>query len=319
MGVTLKLGGYALALALVGAGAWAVGQVAGPVAAEPAVEHGESGHDEAGQDELGHGAAGHDTAALPGGLASALDGYALVPESTSYEVGTGQRFGFRITGPDGEAVTAFDEEHEKLLHLIAVRRDTAAFQHVHPELGPDGTWSVPLDLAEPGSYRVFADFHPSGAEAMTLAVDVSVAGEFRPVGHPPAREATVDGYRVRLDGELRPGQANELTATFTKDGRPVPNLEPYLGAFGHLVALREGDLAYLHVHPDGAPGDGRTEPGPTVKFLAEVPSAGTYRLFVDFRHEGQVRTAEFTVHTDGHGNHSTAPSSGPAPGPGAHG
>ncbi len=60
-----------------------------------------------------------------------------------------------------------------------------------------------------------------------------------------------------------------------------------------------GDLAYLHVHPDGEPGDGATKPGPAITFFAEVPSAGSYRLYLDFKHGGVVRTAEFTVATDG--------------------
>ncbi len=86
-----------------------------------------------------------------------------------------------------------------------------------------------------------------------------------------------------------------------RDGRPVTDLQPYLGAYGHLVALREGDLAYLHVHPDGAPGDGSTQPGPDVVFEAAVPSGGDYRLFLDFRHDGVVHTAELALATAGHG------------------
>jgi hypothetical protein len=86
-----------------------------------------------------------------------------------------------------------------------------------------------------------------------------------------------------------------LTARVTKDGEPVTDLQPYLGAYGHLVALRKGDLAYLHVHPDGHPGDGTTRPGPDVVFYADVPSEGTYRLYLDFRHQGMVRTAAFTL------------------------
>jgi hypothetical protein len=80
-----------------------------------------------------------------------------------------------------------------------------------------------------------------------------------------------------------------------KDGEPVTDLQPYLGAYGHLVALREQDMAYLHVHPDGAPGDGSTHSGPGVTFYAEVPTTGAYRLFLDFRHDGVVRTADFTA------------------------
>jgi hypothetical protein len=89
----------------------------------------------------------------------------------------------------------------------------------------------------------------------------------------------VDGYEVQLIGDLVAGQASPLTLTVRKDGQPVTDLQPYLAAYGHLVALRDGDLAYLHVHPEGAPGDGRTAAGPEIDFVAEVPSAGTYRLF----------------------------------------
>ena len=92
-----------------------------------------------------------------------------------------------------------------------------------------------------------------------------------------------------------PGTASKLTLSVSKGGAPVTDLQPYLGAYGHLVALRDGDLAYLHVHPDGTPGDGRTVAGPQVTFFAEVPSAGSYRLYLDFQHTGTVRTAEFTA------------------------
>ena len=112
----------------------------------------------------------------------------------------------------------------------------------------------------------------------------------------PGTTAEVNGYDVELDGGLRPGAASELKLKVSRDGRPVTDLQPYLGAYGHLVALRSGDLAYLHVHPNGEPGDGTTEPGPDISFTATAPSAGTYRLFLDFKHDGEVHTATFTVH-----------------------
>ena len=100
---------------------------------------------------------------------------------------------------------------------------------------------------------------------------------------------------MTLDGDLTAGTDAKLTLTVTRDGQPVTDLEPYLGAYGHLVALRAGDLAYLHVHPEGTPDDGVTEPGPEVVFYAQVPSAGGYHLYLDFKHRGVVRTAAFTV------------------------
>jgi hypothetical protein len=212
---------------------------------------------------------------------------------------------FTIEGPDGHPVTAYDVEHEKQLHLIATRRDFTGFQHVHPVLADDGTWRARLDLT-PGDWRLFADFKATGADALTLGADLAVAGDYRPERppSPEARTAEVDGYTVTLEGDLTAGADARLTLSVSKDGRPVTDLEPYLGAYGHLVALREGDLAYLHVHPDGSPGDGETEPGPEVVFYAAVPSNGGYRLYLDFQHDGVVRTASFRLGTeeDGHGH-----------------
>lgn len=117
----------------------------------------------------------------------------------------------------------------------------------------------------------------------------------------PLPEATgiaqIGEYTVVFDGELLPGETSELTLTVSRKGRPVTDLQPYLAAYGHLVALRVGDLGYLHVHPEGEPGDGATAPGPGIVFMAAAPSAGTYRLYLDFQHNDIVRTAEFTVQT----------------------
>lgn len=289
-----KLSAYGAALALAAGGGWVIGNAVGPVAGSAGVH---------GDEDAAHRGAHSDTVAettqpdLPAGLASSRGGYTLTPTSTTLPSGSDEEFSFRIVGPDGEPVTRFDVEHDKRMHLIVVRRDTAGFQHLHPTMADDGTWSVPLDVTRPGSYRAFADFVPTGGEAATLGVDLAVPGEFQPAQHSPSRVATIDDYEVRLDGDLVPGRGTTVTLTVSKDGKEVTDLQPYLGAYGHLVALRGGDLAYLHVHPGGEPGDGKTKPGPTVDFHVEVPSEGTYRLFFDFQHGGEVRTAEFTLPT----------------------
>jgi hypothetical protein len=289
-----KLSAYGAALVLLVAGAYAVGTAVGPLGSVATSDAAPSGVEAAGHGDAHSGTVAEAAADQPAGLASSRGGYTLTPTDPTPEAGT---FSFRITGPDGAPVTAFDVEHDKRMHLIVVRRDTTGFQHVHPEMAPDGTWTVPLTFPAGGSYRAFADFAPTGGEASTLGVDVAVPGPFEPVEHAPSRTAQVDGYTVELSGELVPGRASPVTLTVSKDGRPVTDLQPYLAAYGHLVALREGDLAYLHVHPDGEPGDGITPAGPGIEFVAEVPSAGSYRLFLDFQHEGVVRTAEFTVPT----------------------
>jgi hypothetical protein len=308
-----KLSAYGAALALLTLGAYATGSAVGPLAstgpAAPATGHaGTPVVEDAGHGDI-HSGAVPETADQPAGLASSGGGYTLTPTASTLTVGTTNDFAFRITGPDGATVTGFDQEHTKQLHLIVVRRDTTAFQHLHPIMDSDGTWRTPLDLPAGGVYRAFADFTPTGGAPTTLGADLSAAGVYEPVGHDTSRVAEVDGYQVHLDGDLIAGQSSPLALTVTKDGVAVTDLQPYLGAYGHLVALRAADLAYLHVHPDGTPGDGRTAAGPRIRFAVEVPSAGTYRLFLDFQHAGTVRTAQFTIPT------GPAPASSGAPAP----
>jgi hypothetical protein len=104
----------------------------------------------------------------------------------------------------------------------------------------------------------------------------------------PAREATVDGLTVGYEGTPSVGATQPLQFRVTRAGAPAP-LQPYLGSYGHLVVLREGDLAYLHTHPDPQ------LTGGTVKFWLAAPSPGRYRMFFDFQVDGVVRTAAFTV------------------------
>ena len=179
---------------------------------------------------------------------------------------------------------AFDVEHTKRMHLIVVRRDLTGFRHLHPRMDADGTWSTPVRLAAPGCYRLLADFVHEG-KAATLASDLRVDGAAdlkdlpESTDVPPATAAT----RSRSTPPTPAGEEAELTFEITRGGRPV-EVEPYLGADGHLVALREGDLAFLHVHPEDA------RPGtPGIGFAATFPTAGRYRLFLQFQVGGACR------------------------------
>lgn len=241
---------------------------------------------------------GHTThaAALPGGLQITEAGYTLDLETAITEPGATD-LRFRILGPDGTAVTDFAPIHERELHLIVARRELTGFQHVHPVRDEHGTWSIRIDTSEAGAYRVFTDIAPTAlGRTITLGADLAVAGPYEPLPVPARADTTeIGGYRITLTGELATGAGGALTFTVEKDGTPVHDLDPYLGAFGHLVILRAGDLAYVHVHPGGEPGDGVTLAGPAIGFHAAAPGPGTYRLFLDFRHEGVVRTAAFTA------------------------
>jgi hypothetical protein len=218
------------------------------------------------------------------GLAVSDNGLTLRLARSAATPGQPFQLAFRIVDRRGQTVRDFDVEHTRRMHFIVVRRDMTGFQHLHPTQAPDGSWTVAVTLRDAGSYRVFADFSVDG-KPHTLADDLTVDGTVRSQELPaPVDSVDVDGLRVSLtEGASKAGAESELAFNVTREGKPVA-VEQYLGAKGHLVALRQGDLAFLHVHPDES----------SLKFMATFPTAGRYRLFLQFQTDGRVHTAAFT-------------------------
>jgi hypothetical protein len=240
------------------------------------------------------GMVGMTGAAVPvGGTAPSAGGYTFVPGSTTMVAGAPGTFRFHIQGPDGATVNRFAIVHDRPMHLIVVRHDLTGFQHLHPTMAPDGTWSVPLTLARPGRYRAYADFSAldpkNSAVAAVLGVDLTVPGDATDAPLPRTSTVdTVDGLTVSYQGTPRAGVTEPLLLRISANGRPVTP-EPYLGSYGHLVVLRPGDLGYLHVHPEPALADG------AVKFWLAAPGTGNFRMYLDFQVGGVVHTAAFTL------------------------
>lgn len=308
----VKLAGFAAILAVLFGAAALAGGAVDPDRGEPRTRHSDDatassgGHGDVdthasapvadGEAEAAHGDA-REAAHPVRGLAVAENGLRLVVEDRELGRGQSTNVGFRIVDERNETVRDFDVEHTKRMHVIVVRRDLGAFAHLHPEQHRDGSWSVRVRLPMAGSYRLFADFTHEGRPA-TLADDLHVDGraDLRALPAPAASVRSDGGYDVRLDaGRAGPGEEAALRFTIAKNGQTVKT-EPYLGAGGHLVALRDGDLAFLHVHPT-EPGE-RAEKAGThddpISFAATFPTAGRYRLFLQFEHQGVVRTVAFT-------------------------
>lgn len=301
-GMSPRLIAFAGGLALALVAGFSLGKVIGdpasappgrPAGTNPQVGGGAAHNHAGGMAESAPGGASAANS-LVGGLAVSAGGYTLVPESTSFAAGVRTTWQFRIDGPDRKPVTNFAIVHDKPMHLVVARRDLSGYQHLHPTMAPDGTWSVDLTLPAAGNWRAYADFATvttAGAQvAQTLGVDLTVPGDYRPRAFPAvARESAVGGFVVTLEGTPQPGATLPLLFRVLRDGAPVLDLQRYLGSYGHLVVLREGDLGYVHVHPD------EQILGGAVKFWLAAPSPGRFRMYFEFQVGEQVRTAEFTL------------------------
>lgn len=237
---------------------------------------------------------------------------AVVSTPASPKANERVRLRFVVSHPEtGAPVKRYVLNHEKLFHLFVVSQDLAVYQHIHPQVAPDGSFTVETVLPRAGLYKLHSDFFPVDGTPQVIHGEVSTAGYRAP---PKARPApltpdatftkTVDGMRVSLDlgggapvaGVLVPLKYRLADA---RTGSPVRDLEPYLGAWGHTLILNADQSEYLHSHPTEMLHDDADRAtlrgGPEVEFKAMFPAAGDYRIWTQFQRAGKVTTVSFTV------------------------
>ena len=224
------------------------------------------------------------------GLSATDDGYTLTLKSAPIP-GKSTPITF-VIAKDGKPFTDYQVEQTKKLHFYLIRDDLTGFQHLHPTMAADGTWSVTPGSIAPGNYRIYTQFDPVGAtDPYVLSVPVRAGVGSMHTLPGVGTTTTVGGYQVRLDGALTRG--GRVKVSFTKDGKPVTDLQPYLDTYAHVTGFREGDMAFTHLHPGNAVTT--MGGGPDLMFMIEAPEAGTYRLFIQFTVAGLLHTAALTT------------------------
>ncbi|RKP49857.1 hypothetical protein D7Z26_18675 [Cohnella endophytica] len=202
----------------------------------------------------------------------------------------------KINKEDGKPIEEFDVNHEKLLHLIVISKDLAYFHHIHPEYKGNGVFEISNDFPSGGEYKLIADFKPTGGDAMTKMEWVRVEGspaEPVPVVPDADLDKVFEGKRVKLTiDNLEAKKDTTLTFAFKdeKTGEPITDLEPYLGAIGHVVVLSEDGNRYIHVHADDDQGS-----GPEASFETEFPKSGIYKIWGQFQKDNKVFTVSYVV------------------------
>ncbi len=258
-----------------------------------------------------------------------------ITPSTNLVAGKPQVLTVQVRSAEGKTIEKFDIAHEKLMHLILVRNDLSYFTHVHAESINKGKLQVTANLPADGQYTAFADYVPKGAtqqvSTQTLSVGKDKTADSTTSLTPDATlSKSVGDLNVSLLANpktIKPGQETAITLDI-KDaaGKPVTDLQPYLGAMGHLVIIKQSPALtaanYLHAHPKEMAGMSKmsemrgekssmamenstdmdhakqskaiSTPG-QVAFETTFPESGVYKLWGQFQHNGKVITADFTV------------------------
>jgi hypothetical protein len=225
---------------------------------------------------------------------------------------TATPYSFSIKDKKGSTIKNFDIMHEKLMHLIVVRKDLGVFQHLHPEFNKKtGEFSQSeITLPTEGTYRIFADFTPQNKEKAIAYEDIASGNPntYQPTEYLEPKSKAEDGDYTALITTNAPkvGAMETLSFAITKEGAPIIDLEPYLGAKGHLVIIKNNTLDYLHVHANDMGhmdhamriipvANAHMHDNGKLSFMVTFKEAGSYKAFLQIQHKGIVRTFDFTI------------------------
>lgn len=241
----------------------------------------------------------------------------LVANPDEVKAGESASLIFTVKDAKGEAVKDLEVVHEKPMHLLVVSSDLAEFNHLHPEPQGDGTLKVSHTFPHGGKYKLYVDFTPPGSNQAVDSYELTVGGKER------QREAlvadatpvkTVESLSVTMTFEkpLRAGEDVLLNFAVSdaQSGKPVTDLQPYLGAMAHFVIISEDTTEFIHAHPMGgaemdmkmgatsvkASADAKSKGvKPTVSAHTKFTSSGLYKIWAQFQREGKVITVPFVV------------------------
>jgi hypothetical protein len=202
-----------------------------------------------------------------------------------------------IKDKSNQPIKKFDTVHEKLMHLIIVSKDLSYFSHIHPEYKGNGEFTITSTFPAGGDYQMIAEVTPHGAG------DNSVEKHWVHIDGPPSNSEplvpdssltkVIDGLKVTLSFDHIMAEM-DLNMTFTihdaTTDKPITNLQPYLGAMGHSVAISADSKQYLHIHPMTTKGN-----GPSVTFMTFFPKKGVYKIWGQFQYNNRVIVVPFIV------------------------
>lgn len=228
------------------------------------------------------------------------------------QAGQPQNLVFSIRDAHGRRIRFVEKMHEQPIHLVVVSKDMKEFAHIHPELEPDDRFAVTYSFPRGGQYWLFADFARPGAAPSVARFCLDVAGAPSVDGG-----SSDDGQLTKIREGLRVTLALPADMVTGKDlrfrfqladagrGDPISDLQPYLGAWGHIMIVREDGKRFIHAHAadEAYPGSDsdpwkhtHIAPGPSPSSVSTVTGfrePGLYRMWVQFQRNGELVTVPY--------------------------
>lgn len=247
-------------------------------------------------------------------------------EPDAAKAGEDVTLNFTVKDKQGNVTKNLQFVHEKLMHLLVVSDDLAQFDHVHPEFNEaDGTFKLKYKFPNGGVFKLYTDFTPQNSSQIVNVFDVSINGSKRektPLVADKELSKNVEGltFTVKVSQPIKAavGTMLDFYVTDSATGKPITDLQPYLGAMAHFVVISEDTSKFLHVHAmegkttkaagtEAGHSDKHGDMGmdvkpslkemgnPTVQAHTEFPTGGLYKLWGQFQRGGKIFTVPFVL------------------------
>lgn len=211
--------------------------------------------------------------------------------------------------------------HEHPMHLIVVSEDLRRFAHLHPRDKGSGRYVISDTLPSPGTYLAYNEFVTASGSTQIERDVITTTGSYTAA---PAHLEPDLGVAQQVEGltvtmTSTQGIRRKLPTRFAirveQDGKPVSDLEPYLGAACHVVIISQDTRQFAHTHGEvpgssspSAAGAGTAMDsgmmnmppppahfGPELQFTHTFMQAGMYRIWVQFGWKGRTVTVAYNV------------------------
>lgn len=209
-------------------------------------------------------------------------------------------------GSTGLPVEDLITHHDALIHLVVVSADGGDFKHIHPPRVAPGRYAIALTPDRSGRYTAYAELQRQDSGTLVIERDFEVGGETGNATPPTTASLgprEIDGMQVNVSSSVtrfKAGKQATFTFSFSQDGKPVADLQPWLGMGGHLIARSADRAIFAHIHAQGpmAPSgllESGVSYGPDIRFVYTFPQSGRYQLWGQVRRGGQIITVPLVV------------------------
>ena len=282
----------------------------------------------------------------------------LHTEPEVVQAGTSATLTFHLTDAKGEPVTDLMVHHARVLHVLVVSENLQIVGHIHPEdfesrdlmMELEGMYTVHFTFPAAGKYILAVDVMTADTEfARYLYVDVAGEEKLAETVQDFRREKVVFGYtdeggdrytkavslvdgtgasmyhaKMEVPERIKVGEMVHITYHFSRDGKPLTDLVPFLDAPMHFAIVSTRLDGILHTHgivpgsedaskmPKKDPHAGHKMKkaqmtghqhqgitpekfGPTVMLMTTFPEAGVYQIFGQLKHADQILWPSFMV------------------------